>query len=131
MSGIWPVFTIHIQDIKSLGPEYGQWKLPIFRISILDVWNMASRNFPYSGHQKLMSGMWTVKTCHIPDITNIFCPYSGHHSPYSGRHCPSSGHHCPYSGQHCLYFGHHCPYSGQHCLYFGHHFFLFILDIKS
>ena len=67
MSGIWPVFTVHIldinfwcgiwtvktghiPDIKSWCPEYGQWKLAIFQTSKSDVRNMASKNWPYSGH---------------------------------------------------------------------------------
>ena len=29
---------------------------------------MDSENWPYSGHQKVMSGIWQVKTGHIPDI---------------------------------------------------------------
>ena len=68
MSGIWTGKTGHIPDIKSWCPEYGQWKLAIFRTSKSDVRNMASKNWPYSGHQFLMCGIWTVFTDHIPDI---------------------------------------------------------------
>ena len=32
---------------------------------------MASFHCPYPGHQILMSGIWTVKTGHIPDIVHI------------------------------------------------------------
>ena len=51
-------------------PEYGQFSLSIFRTSTFDVRDMASKNWPYPGHQNSMSGMWPVKTGHIPDIKN-------------------------------------------------------------
>ena len=41
-----------------------------------NVRDMASFHCPYSGHQNLMSGIWTVKTGHIPDIKNR-CPGYG------------------------------------------------------
>ena len=52
----------HIPDIarcpgygQCLG--YGQFSLSIFRTSKVDVRDMASKNWPYPGHQNLMSGI--------------------------------------------------------------------------
>ena len=79
----------------------------------IDVCNIDSILCPYYGHQRLMSGIWTVFSVHVPDIKDrcresgqVFCPSFRHQFPYSGHHCPYSGHHFSYSG-------HHCPYSGH------------------
>ena len=63
MSGIWPVFTGHIPDIEFWCPGYGQFLLAISRTSNVDVRNMDSENWPYSGHcpypgHRAMSGRW-------------------------------------------------------------------------
>ena len=87
------------------GKKRIKYPCPPCAYSVHNVWNMDNvrnmdrENCPYSGYQLLMSRIWTVETVHIPNITKIFRPYSGHHCPYSGHHCPCSGHyHCPYSG---------------------------------
>ena len=92
-------------------PEYvrkllvisGKW-LSMVQTSKVDVRQMDSGNCPYTGHQLLMSRIWTVKTVHLPDIEHlcleyrqVFCPCSRypcyrHRYPFSGHHCPSSGH---------------------------------------
>ena len=68
----------HIPDIARCPEygqclEYGQFSLSIFRTSNLDVWNMASKNCPYSGHQMLKSRIFHSpypghRAVHIPDI---------------------------------------------------------------
>ena len=71
MSGIWPVKTGHFPDIKKRCPGNGQFLLSVFRTSKIDVRDMDIFYWPYSGHQHLMSGIWKVKTGHIPDIVHI------------------------------------------------------------
>ena len=59
----WPslIFSVHIQDINVHIPAK-------FQTSIFDVWNnMGRENCPYSGHQVLMSGTWTVEKKRCPD----------------------------------------------------------------
>ena len=83
MSGIWPVFTVHIPDIgffiKLMSGirtvMSGIWTMMSGIWTMNDAWNMDidvrnmdSDNWPFSGHQEVMSGIWTVKTGHIPDI---------------------------------------------------------------
>ena len=94
MSGIWTVSTVHIPDIKSWCPEYGQWKLSIFWTSTFDVWNMDRENCPYSGHQLLMSRTWI--------IAKKWCPEYG-------QWCLEHGQWCPEYGQWCLEYGQWCP----------------------
>ena len=119
MSGMWPVKTGHIPDIKNRCQGYGQLKLSMSQTSIFDVRNMDREYCPCPGHQLLMSGIWTEKIVHLPDITSNSCPYSGHHCPYSRHHCPYSGHHCPYSRHHFFLTVHvpdiksWCPEYGQ------------------
>ena len=60
-------------------PEYVQWKLSIFRTSNIGVQNMSNRNCSYSGHQSSMSGIWPMKTNHIPKI-KCWCPEYGQFS---------------------------------------------------
>ena len=60
MSGIWPVKTVHIPDIKNRCPGYGQFLLALFGTSKIDVWDK-------------------VKTGHVLDITYTFSPYYRHH----------------------------------------------------
>merc|ERR1711989_244334 len=110
MSGKWPVFAVHIPDIKfqvklmsgrrtvMSGTRTvmsgirtmmsgirkvmsGRWSkyLSLFRTSIFDVRNMDRECCPCPGHQLLMSGIWTEKIVHLPDVTSNSCPYSRHH----------------------------------------------------
>ena len=151
MSGMWPVKTGHIPDIKNRCQGYGQLKLAIsrtslklsvhipditvyipditvlvpditvlipdiivhipdiifsllstFRTSKVDVRNMDSILCPYSGHQRLMSGTWTVFSVHVPDIKER-CPGHGQFSlstfqtsKIDVRNMDSGN--CPYSG---------------------------------
>ena len=75
MSGTRPVETGHIPDIKGRCPVHGQEKLALFRTSKIDVRDMASFNWPCSGHQP----------GHVPDnkkgrlgylIQKMYTPYS-------------------------------------------------------
>ena len=84
MSGIRPVSTGHIPDIKFRCPEYGQFQLVIFRTSNFDVRNMASLYWPYSGHQFVMSGIGPGKSGHIPDILQR-CPEHDQKKKYDVR----------------------------------------------
>ena len=99
--------------------------------------------WPYSGHRPMsgiwtMSEIWPVLTVHIPDIkfwipeygsdiTNIFCPYSGHLCPHSRHQCPYSRNHCPYSGHHFFLLSIFWTSTSdvrymdrENCLYSGH-----------
>ena len=71
MSGIWLVLIVRIPNIKDRCPEYGQFSLSMFWTSKIDVRIEASFDCPCSGSQKLMSGIWTIKTGHILDIVHI------------------------------------------------------------
>ena len=57
-------------------PKYGQIFLATFRTSHTNVRNRASINWPYSGHERSMSGIWTVLNGPVPDI-DLSCPQYG------------------------------------------------------
>ena len=59
-TGLISDIIVHIPDITVL---YGHQLYEKF-----DVQNMDSENWPYFGHQKVMPGIWTLKTGHIPNI---------------------------------------------------------------
>ena len=88
---IWPVKTVHIPDIKNRCPGYGQFLLALFRTSKIDVRDIDSFYWPYSGHQFLMSGIWTVFTGHIPDIKFLIKLMSGIRTVMSGTWTMMSG----------------------------------------
>ena len=103
MSGIWPVETVHIPDIKNRCQGYGQFFLALFRTSIFDVRDIDSFYWPYSRHQFLMSGIWTVFTGHIPDIKFLLKFMSGQRTVMSGTWTDTFS---PYYRHQCLYPGH-------------------------
>ena len=97
MSGIRPVFSVHVPDIKHWCPGHGQVFCPCsghrcpcsghhcpysghhcpysrhqFNWKMV-VWNVDRENCPCPGHRSLMSGTWTENTVHVPDI-NLWCP---------------------------------------------------------
>ena len=104
--------TVHIPGIEHRCLEYGQSKLPIFRTSVVDVWNMDKENCSYSGYQFLISGTRTVEKSdvrnknsdvfnmhnNVPNMDSVVrnigsdvrnmnsfdCPYSGHQKFMSG-----------------------------------------------
>ena len=76
MVGTMRDFFQNHQDFKLKGDQVPQPALAIFQTSCdvrnkENVWNMASFQRPYSGYQKMMFGIWTMKTGHIPDIVHI------------------------------------------------------------
>ena len=91
MSGIWPVKIVPIPDIKNRCPGNGQFLLALFRTSKIDVRDIDSFYWPYSGHQFLMSGIWTVFTGHIPDIKFLIKLMSGIRTVMSGTWTMMSG----------------------------------------
>ena len=65
--------TVLIPDIIVHIPDIIFSLLSTFRTSKVDVRNMDSILCPCSGHQRLMSGTWTVFSVHVPDI-KYRCP---------------------------------------------------------
>ena len=59
--------TVHVLDIKNWCPTGGQFSLSMFRTSKIDVRNMASFSWPYSGHRKIMSGIWPERNNWCPE----------------------------------------------------------------
>ena len=80
MAGIWTVKTGHIIHIS---PEYGQWKLALFRTSIINVQNMDSFLCPYTGHQDV-----DVRDM---DSRKQWCPEHGHWCTEYEEWCPEYG----------------------------------------
>ena len=99
MSGIRPVFPGHIPDINLRCPEYGQEKLVMFRTSNIDVRNVASLSWPYSGHGchflvMFRTSLAIFRTPLALFRTSIisFWPYSGHYFAMSGIGPGKTGH---------------------------------------
>ena len=126
MSGIRPVFPGHIPDINLRCPEYGQEKLVLFRTSNIDVRNVASLSWPYSGHGCHFLVMFRTSLALFRTSMALFrtslalfrtpmalfrtsiislWPYSGHYFAMSGigpgktGHIPDINIRCPERGQ--------------------------------
>ena len=80
MSGIWTV----ISRIWTENMGDGQFSLSIFRTSTFDVQNVDSRKKVMSGIGTVMSGIWTRTTTDVWQMDNFLCPYSGHQKLMSG-----------------------------------------------